>query len=158
MCLEDSRITEQDAENIIKAYIKKVIVRSRERFDSIIRARSAHEEYTLNTATTGFVEDNISQLEDESFTLEESIAIDPLHLETVFTDEKMYIAVKELSSKQKNVLYFIYFKDISEQEIANILGLTRQAVNKIKQTALKKIMRKYIDVVSQSLNKQPEDK
>ena len=154
MYLEDSIMTNQDVENMFGAYIKKVIVRSRKRFDSIIRFRCEHEEFTLNTATPGFAEENIAQFEDKTFTIEENITIDPLYLEGVFTDANMYKAVKELTSKQKHILFFIYFKDISEQQIADILGLTRQAVNKIKQKALKRIMGKYIEVVSHSLNKQ----
>lgn len=155
MCLEDSQITDQDLENMFGVYIKKVIARSRKRFDSVIRARSEHEEFILNTATQGFAEDNISQLEDESFIMEENIDIDPLRLENAFIEEYVYKAVKELSSKQKYILFCIFFQDISEQETADIFGLTRQSVNKIKQTALKKIMSKYIELESQSVYKQP---
>lgn len=125
MYLEDSIMTNQDAENMFGAYMKKVIVRSSKRFDSIIRDRCEHEEFTLNTATPGFAEENIEQLEDKTFTIEENIAIDRHHLETAFTDANMYKAVKGLSSKQKHILFFIYFKDVSEQQIADILGLAR---------------------------------
>ena len=151
MCLEDNQITDQDVENMFGVYIKKVIIRSRKRFDSIIHAHSKHEEFILNTATSGFIEDDITWLEGAPLAMEENMDIDPLQLETVFTDENMYEAVKGLSSKQKYVLFFIYFEDKSEQEIADIIGLTRQSVNKIKQTVLKRIMDKYIEVISQSL-------
>jgi RNA polymerase sigma factor (sigma-70 family) len=148
MCLEDNHITDQNVENMFGVYIKKVIVRSRKRFDSIIHAHTKHEELILNTATPGFKEDDITQLEGAPLAMEESMVIDPLQLETAFTDKNMYEAVKGLSSKQKYILFFIYFEEKSEQEIADIFGLTRQAVNKTKQTALKRIMDKYIEVVS----------
>lgn len=151
MCLEDNHITDQDVENMFGVYIKKVIVRSRKRFDSIIHAHTKHEELILNTSIPGFIENEITQLEGAPHAMEESMAIDPLQLETAFTDKNMYEAVKGLSSKQKYILFFIYFEDKSEQEIADICGFTRQAINKTKQTALKRIMDKYIEVVSQSL-------
>lgn len=44
-----------------------------------------------------------------------------------------------LSFKELRVIYLIYFKCLSVSQVAKVLGVSRQAVNKIKLSALKKL-------------------
>lgn len=45
-------------------------------------------------------------------------------------------AIKNLAPQQKTIIYLHYFEDYSIQSIACMLGISRQAVNKAKKTAL----------------------
>lgn len=62
-------------------------------------------------------------------------------VETDFHDGMDVLNV--LTERQKQVVYLLYFCDFSAKEIAAILGVSRQAINKTKNNALE-ILRKYI--------------
>lgn len=46
-----------------------------------------------------------------------------------------------LSTKEKKVMYYKYYEDKTDKEIAQLLGSSRQAVSKIKSNVLMKIKR-----------------
>lgn len=134
---------EHDIENLFSAYVKQVIVRSRQKFDKSRQSHLYHEELTL----TGEIEDLPIEFNDETediLLLERCMHCDYSHIENIFTEEKLYHAVKKLKLNQKFVLYLIYVGSKSENEVAEILAISRQRVNKIKNDALKKIITIYI--------------
>lgn len=62
-----------------------------------------------------------------------------------FNDQiELLSLLRTLPKIQKDVLYFRYFYGYSDIEIAQKLHITRQAVNKIKNRALKELKRFYI--------------
>lgn len=56
----------------------------------------------------------------------------------ILTDIALYLSPKEM-----NVVFLLYFKDLSIAQIAKTLGVSRQAVNKIKLSALKKLKTRW---------------
>lgn len=64
-------------------------------------------------------------------------------LELVFEDKQLYEIVSKLSAKQKEVIYLIFVEDLTEDEVAQRLVITKQAVNKTKNQVLRKIKRDY---------------
>ncbi|CAM5798176.1 MULTISPECIES: sigma-70 family RNA polymerase sigma factor [Brevibacillus] len=46
---------------------------------------------------------------------------------------------KSLTKKEKNIIYFIFYKELKEAEIARYLNISQQAVSKTKRRALQKI-------------------
>ena len=56
----------------------------------------------------------------------------------ILTDIALYLSPKEM-----NVIFLIYFKDLSVTQIAKLLGVSRQAVNKTKLSALKKLRKHW---------------
>lgn len=68
-----------------------------------------------------------------------STSIDMDKLTSIFTDEKISNALKVLTEKEKKIITLIFFKDLKEVEIAQILNISQQAVSKTKQRALQKI-------------------
>lgn len=143
MCSDIWRENEQDIENLISAYVKQVIIRSRQKFDKSRRAHLQHEELTL----TGEIEDMPIEFADESediILLERCMQCDYAHIENIFTEEKLYKTVKKLKLNQKFIMHLIYVANKSEHEVAEILAISRQRVNKIKNDALKKIITMYI--------------
>jgi DNA-directed RNA polymerase specialized sigma subunit len=133
---------EPDIENMFKAYMKQVTIQSKCVFDRSTRIRNKHEELPLNAQNMESIACDDSCIEN-LLNKEEYNKINFSNIEFLFTDEKLYNAVKSLTKKQKKLLYLIYIAEISEQEIAINLHITRQAVNKIKNAALKKIKKKY---------------
>lgn len=61
-------------------------------------------------------------------------------------DSKIFInqLVDKLSTKEKFIINSIFFYGYKEAELAKMLKITRQAINKIKNSALRKLL-KYID-------------
>ena len=60
-------------------------------------------------------------------------------LEKYFEDEVLYKAISKLNLKQKEILYLSYVKQYKDGEIADIYGISQQAINKQKNKALEKV-------------------
>ncbi|MFJ7667535.1 sigma factor-like helix-turn-helix DNA-binding protein [Lysinibacillus sp. NPDC097195] len=69
--------------------------------------------------------------------------IEPSKLEMIFEDKQLYEIVSTLSAKQKEILYLIFVKEWTEEELALELGVSKQAINKVKNHALRKIKKEY---------------
>jgi len=138
MCLDLNCQNEQDILNMFKAYIKLVVVNSRRKYDKTYYTRLQHEELTLSADTQGFAINDTNRI-DSSFSIDDCCKVDFSNIEAIFSDDKLYMTVKTLTLKQKKVLHLIYIECKSEQDVANILHLTRQGVNKLKNTALRNI-------------------
>lgn len=65
------------------------------------------------------------------------------HLELVFEDKQLYEIASNLTQRQKDIIHAVFIGNQTEDEIANRLGITKQAVNKAKNQALKKIKQEY---------------
>lgn len=143
MCFEIKPEDELDIERMFSAYVKQVIVWSRQKFDKSYITHLQHEELTQNGEIDDLIIDNSYVIED-LFQIEKCVQVDFAHIENIFTDEKMYKTVRRLKPNHKLILYLIYYQNRTEQEAADILSISRQGVNKIKNEALKKIMSMYI--------------
>ena len=51
--------------------------------------------------------------------------------------------LRPLTEKQKRIIQMSYLYQLSDQEIAGILGISRQAVYKIRQSAIKKLRKEW---------------
>lgn len=62
-----------------------------------------------------------------------------------YREEKILLsqALSALSDKKKQVLYYKFFEGYADTEIAEIMGISRQAVNKIKRRAFNEIKNFY---------------
>lgn len=57
----------------------------------------------------------------------------------------MLDALKHLSSSQQNVLIYKYVYSLSDCQIAEMLGITRQAVNRLKNRGLKALKNYFLE-------------
>nr|WP_243183542.1 sigma factor-like helix-turn-helix DNA-binding protein [Anaerosolibacter carboniphilus] len=57
----------------------------------------------------------------------------------IFTDKKVLEAINTLTDRQRQIIHECIIKDKGEETIAKELGISKQAVNKIKKTALDKL-------------------
>ena len=53
--------------------------------------------------------------------------------------EQLYEALKQLDADERWLIGKLYFYENTEKEVAEILGISRQAINKRKQKILKKL-------------------
>ena len=75
----------------------------------------------------------------ESYTLKTT---DEPKIENYFENERLFNLVSNLSDDNKKLLYLLYVKDLDEVQVAEKLGITKQAVNKRKNNLLKKLRKK----------------
>lgn len=59
------------------------------------------------------------------------------------TNEKLYKIISRLPKKQQQLLFLIYIKQIEEDKIADYYGITRQAINKMKNKTLSNIKENF---------------
>ncbi|MEC2074441.1 sigma factor-like helix-turn-helix DNA-binding protein [Alkalihalophilus marmarensis] len=62
-------------------------------------------------------------------------------IEALLLDEKLYKGFCGLSSKQQNIIYMSYVKNLKDIEIAKNLNVSQQSVSKMKKIALNKLRR-----------------
>lgn len=130
----------------IFSYFSKIFYFESQRFDKKIRKISTRNPLILDK---DFDDSNTSPLDliksersDNYF--ENVTSIDFRKMENLFEDKTLYKIVSNLSLKQKEILYSIYVKGLTEDAVAIQLSVTKQAINKTKNKALKKIRQEYI--------------
>lgn len=67
--------------------------------------------------------------------------IEITNLENTFEDKKIYNIVRALTYNEKSVLYFYYVKQKTEEEIAQIMFSTSEAIRSKRRRIIKKIRR-----------------
>ena len=68
----------------------------------------------------------------------------PKNLENIFEDKRLYNIISNLNYKNKKLLFLLYVKELNEVEVANELGISKQAFYKRKNNILKKIKEQYL--------------
>ena len=77
----------------------------------------------------GYLEDLPLEVESPRSSLEEEV--------------NFRLWLRPLTEKQKRIIQMSYLYQLSDQEIAGILGISRQAVYKIRQSAIKKLRKEW---------------
>jgi RNA polymerase sigma factor (sigma-70 family) len=79
---------------------------------------------------------SLSNIDDGTiFLLEKDISYS--NLENVFTNQDHYFAMRQLTDRQKLVLYLSIVDSLSAKEIASIIGISEITVRTIKSKAIK---------------------
>ena len=149
MFLKNENISAENVDNVeymIRKYIKKVIMFSRKQYDRLNRFITVHEELAfdeIDEINDKFYDQSIDCIMD-SISFKESTDVDYNHLENIFANERLHNIVKELTLKQKQLLFLKFIKDMTDQKIADNLGISRQGVGKIKNSAIRRIINEYV--------------
>lgn len=127
------------------SYFSKTLHFESQKFDKRIRRNNSVNQLILDKESSDGKSKIIDLIQDEDKNdiLEFNYFVEFSELEKLFEDKLLYKIVSKLSLKQKNVLYAIFVNHMTESEIAQDLGVTKQAINKIKNLALKKIKLEY---------------
>ena len=67
----------------------------------------------------------------------EDIDVDINHLENIFHNENYYKAMKIVPLKQRQILYLLFVKEYTIDEIAKMLKITSSNINKLKQNGIR---------------------
>lgn len=67
----------------------------------------------------------------------EDIDVDINHLENIFYNENYYKAMKIVPLKQRQILYLLFVKEYTIDEVAKMLKTTSSNINKLKQNAIR---------------------
>lgn len=113
----------------ILSYFSKALFFEAQRFDEAAR----------KTASSPLLEEN----DEDVITTSQVETINEPLLENYFENERLFNLVSKLNDNNKQLLYLLYVKELDESQVAAKLGVTKQAVNKRKNSLLKKIRQLY---------------
>lgn len=111
---------------VLVSYYSKTLYYAAQKYDQKIRRYQS------------FTEELLDQNED-SFYVENTNITDSENIANYFADENFYKAINKLTDRQKQIVYLLYIKEMTEIEAASIMGISQQAVNKGKIKAIKEI-------------------
>lgn len=87
--------------------------------------------------------DIITDLETESFNGEQILPLSSVNLEEDLMDklecEELHKAIRKLTKEEQELVYFHYFKNQSETDIAKVYGVSQQAISKKMRKIREKI-------------------
>ncbi|HEU4965180.1 MAG TPA: sigma-70 family RNA polymerase sigma factor [Bacilli bacterium] len=110
--------------------------RDRRRIESLLLNADAYGD-------EGGVE-RLEQVEDESVRLEEQVVERTEELADLTGHGPLHRALFELTVKQRLVLDLLYVRQMTEQEAGDRLGVSQQAVNKIKRQSLHRLRKRLV--------------
>lgn len=122
-------------------YLSKSIHFAAQNFDKKHRKIKEHNQLILDKPLNEDGETLLNNLNSESYykNFDEEVIRDYQNIESYFTDQIISEAVSKLTSRQKQILYLSFVKIYSDQEVAELLHVSKQAINKQKNKAIEKI-------------------
>lgn len=135
--------TEEDIENMFKNYIRKVIEHTKMEYD-----KARNEVMTYETVTDIGMEEFTKLVDYNSsvHAIPEEILIKSYRdIENLFSNDKLFVIIKGLPPRHKQILYLKYVEDKTDEEIAQKMGVKRQAITKTRNQALQMIMENYTE-------------
>lgn len=117
----------------ISYFIKLIHFESRN-YDK--KNRKISDIYLLTLDSEDYREDKMLVAEENDFYEHSNFEH---NIEDVVSDPDIYRVISKLTIKQKDLLYYIYVKNLKDVEVALLLGISQQAVTKSKANILKKI-------------------
>ena len=129
------------------SYFSRILHFESQRYDKKNRHHNNFYQLVLDKASNEGDIRMIDMIPDESISddFEVTSSTDAAHLESFFEDEKLYSIVSNLTQRQKDIIHALFIENQTESEVAERLGVTKQAVNKVKNQTLKKIKREYMN-------------
>jgi len=125
------------------AYIKKSIqfssLKIKKKKDKIV----SREKLYLNVIDVNFQEERVNLVPDKKTDMIDEVYESQKNVDyaQIFSNKKLSNAFIRLTNKEKEIIKECIVKDKSQTNVAKDLGISRQAVNKIKNSALKKLNR-----------------
>lgn len=109
------------------------------------RAHHRKESLLLNTrigGEEGEGKERVELLPDSSVSVEGRVVDDTFELTNLTDNPSLHEALQSLTPKQQTVMYLLYVKQCTEQEAALMLGVSQQAINKVKRSCLALLRRR----------------
>ncbi|MTI71397.1 MAG: hypothetical protein FH751_14215 [Firmicutes bacterium] len=121
------------------SYIMKSLIFTSFKLKNKINKHNNRETLILNTIAEDFNEENMNLIPDQPIDFSEEINKynKRLDFEDLITNKELLEAINKLSERQKEILYMCFIENKEETKIANEFNISKQAVNKIKNKAIK---------------------
>jgi RNA polymerase sigma factor (sigma-70 family) len=128
------------------SYLNKTIYYESKNLDKKFRIHRDRYQLILDKPLSGKDESMVSiidMLVDET-AMTEFEEIPSIHLGDYFQNTIISNSVKNLTAKQKQILFLSFVENLQDKDIARILNVSQQAISKTKNTALVKVRRDII--------------
>lgn len=127
------------------SYFSRILYFESQRYDKKIRRNNNLYQLVLDKDMNDGEGRIVDLIQGETIgeNLELTASTDFTYLETIFEDKQLHNIVLNLNQKQKDLIHSLFVENRTEEEVAKKLGVTKQAVNKAKNQALKKIKQEY---------------
>ncbi|KEO83073.1 sigma factor-like helix-turn-helix DNA-binding protein [Tumebacillus flagellatus] len=114
------------------------------------RAKERQEALILNTplGDESGSRERIELLEDPGLSVEETVVESSEEWVDLTGNPALHEAIQGLTHKQQTVLYLLYVKERTEAEAAQELGVSQQAINKLKRASLAVLREKLAQATS----------
>lgn len=121
------------------SYLSKIIHYEAKKFDANIRKHNQRYMLILDNSVKEY--EQVHTQIDELFSTKESSPI--YHLEDFIQNPKLASAIKKLTRREKEVLYWSFIEEMKDIEIAAKFQVSQQAISKTKNKALLKLRREF---------------
>ncbi|MFB7158784.1 sigma factor-like helix-turn-helix DNA-binding protein [Lysinibacillus sp. NPDC056232] len=127
------------------SYFSRVLHFESQRYDKKIRRNNRFNQLILDNDINDGENKFIDLISNESLygDFELIYSTEYTHLETIFEDKQLYNIVSKLSQKKKHILHSIFVENLTEEEVSKKIGVSKQAVNKVKNETFQKIRQDY---------------
>jgi len=123
------------------SYIKKSIQFSSTKIHKKENRITSRERLYLNVLDVNFQEERVNIIPDKEIDMIDRIyeLRESIDYTLIFSDEKLLKAFNKLTNREKEIINECIINDKSQTEMSKKLGVSIQAVNKTKNSALKKL-------------------
>ncbi len=123
------------------SYVKKAIHFSSLKYKQKKDRMKNKEKLSLNVLDENFQEERINVVPDKERDIINEIYENKENFDYIqaFSNEKLSKAIEKLTHKEKKIIKECIINDKSQVEVAKELGISRQAINKVKISALRKL-------------------
>lgn len=97
------------------------------------------EDIVLALEATSYVESIDKKIGDDDFTLADKLSNNKDEYESVINSMTIDKALKVLDEKEKKVIFFRYYREMTQNQIAELLNTSQVQVSRIEKRALKKM-------------------
>lgn len=99
-----------------------------------------------STTATESLYDNIMHSDDDSKLLIDRICEDDINEFCIEDKLALRVIINNLKHREKQIIFLRYFKDMTQTQVANILGISQVQVSRIEKKILQKIKKELIEV------------
>ncbi len=97
------------------------------------------EDIILSLDATSYVDSIDRSIGEDDYTIADKIASDKDEYETVVNEITLNKAMNILDEKEKKIIFYRYFRDMTQKSIAKLFGTSQVQISRIEKRALKKM-------------------
>ncbi len=124
-----------------KLYLKTLIINVRKKY---IRTNYKFINSKCIDYSELNIEDSESLLDTILYKFERELKSASEFEKIIYNNDKLYKIVRALSLKEKTMLFYLYYENISIEQIPKIMNISRATAYRMRESILDKIMKKML--------------